>query len=198
MNELDAVDLADGAEWFAYAFLYPHAANAMEHRCVPAIVSRVLQNAEVLWCNRQGVVYCSLFDVGKPEPAAPLQEGFYHHDPHTRLRRVVNFYRHYDVVQQSQWAPDHLAVELFFVSYLLRLCRNFPHRDDLKLAVRCFVKAHPGSFVGNCLQRVREADSSGTYVALLEGLYAFLALLGAERRIELTDVNADQGGIFHA
>lgn len=211
MTKFDAAMLADGAEWFSQVLLYPEQrvdsgqaaplhentglqAPAAQTQITPAIIVSLFENPDDLCARREGVMYCSLFDVGKPEPAAPLQEGFYHNDPHTRLRRVVNFYRYYDVSQQTNWASDHLCVELYFLAYLLRLSAAYPGRADLQEAVRSFARLHLGSFVHQCLQRVRQADTTGIYYALFEGLCRYLTLVGVEQRIELAVMNSPVDG----
>ncbi len=187
MTRFEAQPLAECAEWFAHAINYPDGKTTAS---APSAMTRFLDAPDEIWRAREGVIYCSLFDIGKPEPLAPLQEGSYHSDPHARLRRVVNFYRHYSVAQQSQWSPDHLSVEMFFLSYLLRLADAFPQREDLRAAIRSFVRLHPGSFVWQCAERVRKHDSSGVYVALYDALVRFLYALGAEQRISLSETES--------
>lgn len=193
-SNVDATALAEGAEWLAQALIYPDESAPMD---TPAVIAGLYADPARLLRERQGAVYCSLFDVGKPEPAAPLQEGFYHDDPHTRLRRVVNFYRQYEVSQQTRWAPDHLCVELFFLAYLLRLLAAFPDRADLAAAASSFARLHLGSFVHACAQRVRGADDSGVYTELFDGLCRYLTLLGVEPRIATTTIQHSTEGTGH-
>lgn len=188
MTRLDAMPLplplAECAEWFAQAINYP---DEQAGATIPPALNQFIEKPADVWRERSGEIYCSLFDIGKPEPPAPLQEGSYHPDPHTRLRRVVNFYRHYAVTQQPQWSPDHLSVELFFLAYLLRLAAAYPARQDLNVAIRTFVRLHPGSFAWQCAERVRQHDRSGVYILLYDALVRFLCLLGAEQRIVVAD-----------
>lgn len=179
--------LADAADWFARVFTYPDGAstdrNGAPEWAAPAMVLHYLPNADQLWNRREGVVYCGLFDIGSPEPAVPMQESFYHSDPHMRLRRVSSFYRYFDITHFSQWAPDHLCVELTFLAYLLRLSAAHSTRDDLARAVPAFALLHPGSFVYAFAQRVLKADNGGIYVAIVTALCRFLEGFGNEQRI---------------
>lgn len=179
--------LADAADWFARVFTYPDGASTdrkgAPEWAAPAMVLHYLPNADQLWNRREGVVYCGLFDIGSPEPAAPMQESFYHSDPHMRLRRVSSFYRYFDITHFSQWAPDHLCVELTFLAYLLRLSAAHSTRDDLARAVPAFALLHPGSFVYAFAQRVLKADNGGIYVAIVTALCRFLEGFGNEQRI---------------
>lgn len=181
MPTFDLLEFAEAAEWFAHALSYPDGRSAM--RPANAVIEHVLPDADALCQRREGPDYCGLFDIGSPEPAAPLQESFYHSDPHTRLRRVTNFYRYFDATHYAQWSPDHLCVELTFLAYLFRLGATHESRDDLRLASREFARLHPGSFVNSLAQRVMKADASGVYAALVMALVQFLGLAGAEQRI---------------
>lgn len=181
MLTFDLVELADAADWFASALQYPSRQSAMPP--ANAVIKHLLVDAESLWERRAGSDYCGLFDIGSPEPAAPLQEGFYHSDPHTRLRRVTNFYRYFEATHYAQWAPDHLCVELTFLAYLFRLGATHASREDLRHASREFARLHPGSFVNSLAQRVMKADTSGVYATLVSALVSFLGLAGAEQRI---------------
>lgn len=181
MTTFERLEMAEAAEWFALALSYPDAHSGMPP--TNAVVKHVLPEAESLWQRRSGTDYCGLFDIGSPEPAAPLQESFYHSDPHTRLRRVTNFYRYFDATHYSNWSPDHLCVELTFLAYLFRLCASHESREDLKLATHEFARLHPGSFCNALAQRVMKSDASGVYAAFIMALVSYLGLAGADQRI---------------
>lgn len=149
----------------------------------PPALARWLPDAAALVAQRDRVAYCGLFDIGKPEPPVPLLESHYHRDGHTRLRRVVNFYRAYGVAQDAHHAPDHLCVELAYLAYLGRVASLYPLRDDLADAARAFARVHPGSFVAKCAQALKKHDSTGVYAALFGGLDRFLVEVGGETTI---------------
>lgn len=185
MGQMTTEEMAEVAEWFTQAVDYPAPERAMP--AAPAAVGRFLPTADALTAQRDRVVYCGLFDIGNPEPPVPLLESHYHRDPTARLRRVVNFYRAYGVVQDPHHAPDHLCVELAYLAYLARVAALYPLRDDLVDAVRGFARAHPASFVGKCARQLRRHDQTGVYASLFEGLAGFLAAVGGETAIAVAD-----------
>jgi TorA maturation chaperone TorD len=195
---LTASEIADIAQWFVAALDYPYRLQARNDARAgggsdsapvltdtPPALSRWLTDADALLAQRDGVTYCGLFDIGNPEPPVPLLESHYHRDPLARLRRVVNFYRAYGVVQGEQHAPDHLCVELSYLAYLARIAAMYPLRADLLSAVRAFAHAHPGSYVGKCCDGLAKQADSGPYLALFNALAQFLAQVGGETRIAI-------------
>lgn len=207
---LSAEHIADVTQWFVQALDYPqkilpcadegaarqHApdgASVNSPRSVqraPTALARWLPDADALLAQRDGVTYCGLFDIGKPEPPVPLLESHYHRDPTARLRRVVNFYRAYGVVQGAQHAPDHLCVELSYLAYLARVAAMYPLRTDLLDAVRAFARLHPGSFAHRCRDALQQQADAGPYAALFAALAQFLAAVGGETRIPLAGEEA--------
>lgn len=176
--------IAETAEWFASVVNYPSAEVAID---VPAAVQQWLPEAQQLIAARQPVTYSGLFDIGSPEPPVPLMESHYHPDGQTRLRRVVNFYRTYGVRQDTSYPPDHLAVELAYLAYLSRVALLYPDRDDLQAAVQAFARLHPGGFVGKCHEALVRHDTEGVYAAIFGGLRDFLAEVGGNTRIPVTN-----------
>lgn len=205
-NTLSAEQIAEVAQWFVQALDYPqkvlvcaeesdalngasaNATHSVQH--APAALAHWLPNADELLAQRNGVTYCGLFDIGKPEPPVPLLESHYHRDPTARLRRVVNFYRAYGVVQGAQHAPDHLCVELSYLAYLARVAAMYPLRADLLDAVRAFARLHPGSFAHRCLAALQQQADAGPYTALFSALTGFLAAVGGDTRISLAGEEA--------
>ncbi len=174
-------DVASVAEWFVHVLDYP----ADTPMPAPAALARWLTDADGVAAARERVVYCGLFDIGNPEPPVPLLESHYHQDPMARLRRVVNFYRTYGVVQEANRAPDHLCVELAFLAYLARVAMMYPARADVIEALRAFARLHPGSFSAQCVRALARHDTGGVYRNLFEAMDRFLADVGGERVIPL-------------
>lgn len=191
-SPLTPQQIAEVAEWFACALDYPAAGQVPP--AAPAALARWLDAADALLAQRDRATYCGLFDIGKPEPPVPLLESHYHRDPAARLRRVVNFYRAYGVVQDPHHAPDHLCVEMAYLAYLARVAAMYPLRGDLADAVRAFARLHPGSFAWRCLKSLRQHDDAGVFVALYAALARFLADVGGETSIPFADDGADADG----
>lgn len=181
--------IAAAAEWFAAVINYPERGQAAPP-APAALLANWLPDADALAARRDPVTYCSLFDIGNPQPPVPLLENHYHPDGHTRLRRVVNFYRAFGVTQDPAQAPDHLCVELAFLAYLARVALMYPLRSDLLDAVRTFARLHPGSIVGKCAQELATHDSDGVYAALFTALEQFLRDVGGDSRIPVMTTSA--------
>lgn len=174
---LSALDVAQAASWFAQAVAYPEentplAGNARH-------VERWLDEPDALLRARDKVDYTSLFDIGSPEPPAPLMESHYHQDKQARLRQVVTFYRTYGVINETEFPPDHLSVELSFLEFLASLAHDYPAREDLTNAYRVFSKVHLGSWVGAVTRVVEKQAPDSIYPELLRGMGHFLSEVAA-------------------
>lgn len=184
--------IAGTAEWFAAVLDYP-----VRGQAAPAaprvLLDGWLPDADALAARRDPVTYSGLFDIGigSPQPPVPLLENHYHPDNHARLRRVVNFYREFGVVQEENLAPDHLCVELAFLAYLARVALMYPLRGDLLEAIAAFARLHPGSFAGSCARELQAHDPEGTYAALFAGLERFIQAVGGDSRIPVSTATAE-------
>lgn len=167
-----ALDVAKAAEWFAAAAAYPEG-NIPPAEC-NRYVERWIDDPGALLRSRDKVDYTGLFDIGNPEPPAPLMESHYQQDKQARLRQVVTFYRTYGVINETEFPPDHLCVELSFLSFLASLASDYPDRKDLTKAYRFFSRVHPGSWLGAVVSVLEREAPNSAYTALLKGAGRFL------------------------
>lgn len=171
-KNLSARSAAEAAEWFAAAMSYPERDTPLTHSAQH--VGRWIDDPDALLRTRDKVEYTRLFDIGNPEPPAPLMESHYQQDKGARLRQVVTFYRTYGVINETEFSPDHLCVELSFLSFLASLACDYPDRDDLAEAYRTFAKVHPGSWIGAVVSVLAREAPGSTYAALLKGIGRFI------------------------
>lgn len=175
---LSALDVAKAASWFAVALAYPEEGTPPTEDAPH--VERWLDKPDALLRARDKVDYTGLFDIGSPEPPAPLMESQYHQDKQARLRQVVTFYRTYGVINETEFPPDHLCVELSFLGFLASLAHDYPARGDLTNAYRDFSKVHLGSWVGAVVNTVEKQAPGSSYTELLRGMGRFLSEVAAE------------------
>lgn len=169
---LSVLDVAKAAEWFATAMAYPDEdvslTESVQH------VARWLDDPGLLLKNRDRVEYTGLFDIGNPEPPAPLMESHYQQDKQTRLRQVVTFYRTYGVINETEFQPDHLCVELSFLGFLASLAADFPDREDLTKAYRFFARVHLGSWLGDVIAVLQQEAPHSAWTTLLLSVRQFV------------------------
>jgi TorA maturation chaperone TorD len=168
---LSALDVAKAAEWFALAISYPED-NATLSENMQSVEPWLIR-PEVFVQARDRVEYTSLFDLGNPEPPAPLMESQYQQDRQARLRQVVTFYRTYGVINETEFAPDHLCVELSFLSFLASLANDYPDRADLKRAYGFFAKVHLSSWLGQVVMVLEKEAPDSVWTELLKALVRF-------------------------
>lgn len=175
---LSALDVAKAANWFAVAVAYPEG-NTPPAECTHH-VERWLDEPDTLLQARDKADYTSLFDIGSPEPPAPLMESHYRQDKQARLRQVVTFYRTYGVINETEFPPDHLCVELAFLGFLASLAHDYPDRGDLAKAYRFFSRVHLGSWLGAVVGVLERQAPDSAYTALLKGAGQFLDEVAAD------------------
>lgn len=171
---LSALNVAKAAEWFAVAMSYPDDAdgnNSLTDNI--QLVKPWLKHPEAILKARDKVEYTGLFDIGNPEPPAPLMESQYHQDRQVRLRQVVTFYRTYGVINETEFAPDHLCVELSFLGFLAALADDYPEREDLTKAYRFFAKVHLRSWLGQIVAVLETEAPNSAWAELLKALERF-------------------------
>lgn len=168
---LSVLEVAKAAEWFAAAAAYPEEnsllADGSHH------VERWLGDPHGFLSGRDRVEYTSLFDIGNPAPPAPLMESHYQQDSQAKLRQVVTFYRTYGVINETEYSPDHLCVELAFLGFLASLASDFPDRDDLAKACRFFARVHLASWLVAVIDIVEGEASTSPWIALLKAVNRF-------------------------
>lgn len=103
---------------------------------------------------------------------------------------VVRYYDHfgYRPVDAVAWQPDHLAVELEFLYFLVEgemRATSDDAGDSYRLAQLDFCQRHPGKWVPGMAARAQEAGAPASLVALLESLESFLNADLAWRRAHL-------------
>lgn len=174
---LSALDVAKAANWFAVALAYPEENTPLADNAQH--VERWLDEPDALLRARDKVDYTGLFDIGSPEPPAPLMESHYHQDKQARLRQVVTFYRTYGVINETEFSPDHLCVELSFLEFLASLAHDYPAREDLTNAYRVFSKVHLGSWIGAVISVVEKQSPGSIYKELLGGMGRFFSEVAA-------------------
>lgn len=171
---LSSLNVAKAAEWFAVAMSYPDGPddnNSLAENV--QLVKPWLNRPEAILKARDRIEYTSLFDLGNPEPPAPLMESQYHQDRQVRLRQVVTFYRTYGVINETEFAPDHLCVELSFLGFLAALANDYPERGDLIKAYRFFAKVHLRSWLGQVIAVLEKEAPDSAWTELLKALERF-------------------------
>lgn len=168
---LSALNVAQAAEWFAVAMSYPDDSNSLTEDMQR--VKPWLGRPEAILEARDPIEYTSLFDIGNPEPPAPLMESQYHQDAQVRLRQVVTFYRTYGVINETEFSPDHLCVELSFLSFLAALADDYPEREDLTKAYRFFAKVHLRSWLGKVVAVLEREAPASAWTELMKALERF-------------------------
>lgn len=134
--------------------------------------------------------YNDLFVTGL---AAPASETAYELDKTARraaeLADVLGFYRAFGLGLAAPLEPDHLVVELEFLSALLQKIRHFAENGEAEgfevcsRAYRRFLEDHPARWYGIFLERLRGAQPGPFYGALADLLEEVLG--GEVRRLGL-------------
>lgn len=169
---LSARDVASAAKWFAAAFAYPEDDASLVDNSHYA--ERWLEAPGAFLDARDRVEYTGLFDIGNPEPPAPLMESHYQQDAQAKLRQVVTFYRTYGVINETEFSPDHLCVELSFLGFLASLACDYPDREDLTRAYRFFAKVHLGSWLHSVIDVLENKAPHSPWTALLKAANQFI------------------------
>lgn len=169
---LSARQVASAAEWFAVATAYPEDNASLAENT--HLVERWLKVPGAFIEARDRVEYTALFDLGESGPPAPLTESHYKQDSQARLRQVVTFYRTYGVINETEFSPDHLCVELSFLGFLASLAADFPDRKDLAKAYRFFAKVHLGTWLGAVIAVVEREAPRSPWGDLLKAVAGFV------------------------
>jgi DMSO reductase family type II enzyme chaperone len=123
--------------------------------------------------------FISTFDVGIPEPPAPLYESTYSSPGRSRdvLEEILRFYEFFDVkpATEGRERPDHLTLELEFMAALVHmewLARERGARPDaFLLAQRDFLLRHLLPLLNSLKSRT---IPDPFYQGLIEGLFIFI------------------------
>jgi DMSO reductase family type II enzyme chaperone len=147
---------------------------------VPDGIGELLASAPARQRELEGR-YNALFVTGL---AAPPTETAYELDKAARraaeLADVLGFYRAFGLGLAAPFEPDHLVVQLEFLSVLLQKIRHFAETGEeegfavCERAYRDFLADHPARWYSIFLERLRAADPGSFYGALADLLEELL------------------------
>lgn len=142
-------------------------------------------------------LYISTFDIGAPEPPAPLYETAYACPREGRLQvleEIVRFYEFFDLKPAGRKEmPDHLTVELEFLGALAHMewlaQQQGARTDAFRLAQHDFLERH----LVPTLRSLRARPiSEPFYRQLVEGLLMFAADRLEKTARQAADVPAEE------
>jgi nitrate reductase assembly molybdenum cofactor insertion protein NarJ len=119
-------------------------------------------------------LYVSLFEAGLPHPLCPLLES--HYVANRPAGEVVLgnklFYKHFGLQVESKAAPDHLLMQLEFLSWLEHcIAAGNPERESLEKAREEFLDRHVNHWIPRAAALARRAGAS-CYAEALEAVVA--------------------------
>ena len=122
-------------------------------------------------------LYIALFDVGNPEPPAPLLESA-HHKSVPAQQIALECMDFYEIVglkpDTSRYAPDHLVTQLEFLAAVRYLRTQRPDDGDLARLERDFTQRHLLSWLGAAAKKL-EKESPRVFPELMRCLLSALS-----------------------
>lgn len=117
--------------------------------------------------------YIRIFQIGgRRGPPCPLHEGHYTRDRGHTLQHLIRFYNYFSFHLAEAVMPDHLTVELEFMSHLA--AGGVSDRKSLLRAQRDFLKSHL-SWLSSLAERVARSDPPRFYGSLVKLADRFVA-----------------------
>lgn len=133
--------------------------------------------------------YIRIFQIGgRRGPPCPLHEGHYTRDRGQTLQHLIRFYNYFSFHLAEGVMPDHVTVELEFMSHLA--AGGVSDRQSLLRAQRDFLKSHL-SWVSSLAERVARSGPPRFYGSLVKLADRFVA---ADRQF----IKSTLGGIRDA
>ncbi len=117
--------------------------------------------------------YIRIFQIGgRRGPPCPLHEGHYTRDRGYTLQHAIRFYNYFSFHLTEGVMPDHVSVELEFMSHLAE--GGISDRQSLLRAQRDFLKSHL-SWLSSLAERVARSDPPRFYGSLVKLAARFVA-----------------------
>ena len=117
--------------------------------------------------------YIRIFQIGgRRGPPCPLHEGHYTRDRGYTLQHAIRFYNYFSFHLTEGVMPDHVSVELEFMSHLAE--GGISDRQSLLRAQRDFLKSHL-SWLSSLAERVARSGPPRFYGSLVKLAARFVA-----------------------